>query len=242
MIAGDPPASAVALSIDNVWWEPSAPRETPADGNFGIYTETASHKDAGEFGLGEDGQFFVWEQTLVDNTQTPFEGAESVSLKSAPGQTWFGCAFTPNRKYNLTAFRYPESKLCFSLKTSSSTAFRVGMKSGNIAGVGQKWISFTSGSDPYGFVRDGQCIDRIRCQFHLKWIFEVSVLKFYRPTVRSILNWTIFIDRGGSPQIGDSNPPSVGIIRPANGDFCPGENVTIRPSRRCGRDDCQVEF
>ena len=30
------------------------------------------------------------------------------------------------------------------------------MKSGNIDGVGQKWITFQAGSDPYGFVRDGQ--------------------------------------------------------------------------------------
>jgi hypothetical protein len=42
------------------------------------------------------------------------------------------------------------------MKTSSSVAFMVGMKSGNIDGVGQKWIPFESGSDPYGFARDGQ--------------------------------------------------------------------------------------
>jgi hypothetical protein len=32
----------------------------------------------------------------------------------------------------------------------------IGMKSGNIDGIGQKWITFESGSDPYGFVRDGK--------------------------------------------------------------------------------------
>ena len=32
----------------------------------------------------------------------------------------------------------------------------IGMKSGNINGVGQKWITFKAGSDPYGFVRDGK--------------------------------------------------------------------------------------
>jgi hypothetical protein len=30
------------------------------------------------------------------------------------------------------------------------------MKSGNMDGVGQKWITFQAGSDLYGFVRDGQ--------------------------------------------------------------------------------------
>jgi hypothetical protein len=54
------------------------------------------------------------------------------------------------------------------LKTSSSVTFYVGMKSGNVigpdapwgantgpGGVGQFWIKFAPGSDPYGFVRDG---------------------------------------------------------------------------------------
>jgi len=41
------------------------------------------------------------------------------------------------------------------MKTTSTTPFLLGMKSGNIDGVGQKWITFQSGSDPYGFVRDG---------------------------------------------------------------------------------------
>jgi beta-glucanase (GH16 family) len=156
MIAGDPPASALNLSIDNVWWEPSVTRPKPANGSFGIYTETGSHKDAGEFTLGVDGNFFVWENTLVPNPPSPFEGTNSISLKSAPGPAWFGAAFTPNVKHDLSAFNNPNGKLQFAMKTSSSVTFMVGMKSGNIDGIGQKWITFQAGSDPYGFVRDGQ--------------------------------------------------------------------------------------
>ena len=78
-----------------------------------------------------------------------------MSLYSAPGLTWFGAAFTPTIKYNLSAFRYPESKLHFALKTSSTATFRLGMRSGNVDDIGQKWIEFAAGSDPYGFVRDG---------------------------------------------------------------------------------------
>ena len=70
--------------------------------------------------------------------------------------SWFGAAFTPNVKYNLTAFSPPNGKLRFAMKTSSATTFMIGMKSGNMDGVGQKWITFQAGSDPYGFVRDGQ--------------------------------------------------------------------------------------
>ncbi len=156
MIAGDPPAAAMNLSIDNVWWEPSVARPTPGGGNFGVFTETALHKTSGEFGLGVQGDFFIWEHTLVPITQSPAEGTQSISLQSAPGPTWFGAAFTPNVKFNLAAFNNPNGKLRFSMKTSSSVSFTVGMKSGNMDGVGQKWLSFQAGSDPYGFVRDGQ--------------------------------------------------------------------------------------
>ena len=123
MIAGDPPPAALNLSIDNVWWEPSVARPTPANGNFGVYTETGAHQDAGEFALGVDGDFFVWENTLVPGTQDPYEGSESISLQSAPGPTWFGAAFTPNVKHNLAAFDNPNGKLRFAMKTSASTTF-----------------------------------------------------------------------------------------------------------------------
>ncbi len=157
MLASDgSPASPLQLSIDNVWWEPSVARPAPGDGSFGVFTETAVHKTAGEFALGVQGNFFIWENTLVPAAQSPFEGSQSISLQSTPGLGWFGAAFTPNVKYDLSAFRPPQGKLRFSMKTSSSTTFMIGMKSGNIDGIGQKWINFQAGSDPYGFVRDGQ--------------------------------------------------------------------------------------
>lgn len=156
MIAGDPPAATVNFSIDNVYWTPDVARPTPENGNFGIFTENAAHKTAGEYQLGADGEFFIWEHTLLQGTPTPYEGANSLELHSAPGLNWFGAAFTPTIKYNLSAFRFPESKLHFALKTSSTVAFRIGMRSGNVDDIGQKWIPFTNGSDPYGFVRDGQ--------------------------------------------------------------------------------------
>ncbi|MCA9255687.1 MAG: hypothetical protein KDA33_08605, partial [Phycisphaerales bacterium] len=156
MFAGDPPAATVQFSIDNVRWTTSVAKPTPENGNFGIFTETPSNKTAGEFGLGVDGEFYIWENTLIDRPISPFEGSSSISLGSAPGPLWFGAAFTPNIKYDLTAFRYPDSKLRVAMKTTSPVKFQIGMKSGGINDIGQTWIDFVSGADPYGFARDGQ--------------------------------------------------------------------------------------
>jgi hypothetical protein len=111
---------------------------------------------AGSFALGVQGNFFIWANTMTATTQTPYEGSQDISLQSA-GLGWTGLAFTPNVKYNLSAFNYPGCQLQFAMKTKSSTPFTVGMQSGDMEGCGQKWLTFWGpGSDPYGFVRDGQ--------------------------------------------------------------------------------------
>lgn len=155
MIASDPSGANFDFSIDNIYWTPSVDRPTPENGNFGVFTEDPAHKTAGEYLLGQDGNFFIWEHTLNDRPQNPYEGSACLSFQSAPGLNWFGAAFTPTIKYNLSAFRFPESKLHFAMKTNSTVNFRIGMRSGNVDDIGQKWINFNNGSDPYGFVRDG---------------------------------------------------------------------------------------
>ena len=155
MVKGDAPTTTFDLAIDNVYWTPTRPLQRADNGSFGIYTETPAHQTAGAFTLGVDGQFFVWENTLVPGTPHPFDGTGCISLNSAAGLNWFGAAFTPNNKYNLSAFRYPTSTLHFAMKTSSIATFQIGLKTGNLDDIGQKWITFTAGSDPYGFARDG---------------------------------------------------------------------------------------
>ena len=156
MIAGDAPQAALKLSIDNVWWQPSVARPTPSQGNFGVYTESAGHRDAGTFAPGEDGNFYIWEKTLREERGQPYEGNASKRLRSTPGVNWFGAAFTPNVKHDLSAYDRPGARLHFCLKTRSTASFLIGMKSGNVDGLGQKWIRFQPGQEPYGFVRDGK--------------------------------------------------------------------------------------
>jgi len=156
MLRGIGQPGAFDIDVDNVYWSPSVPRPTPEYGNYGIYTETAAHKTAGEAVLGVDEDFWIWENTLQAMTPHPYEGTTCLSLQSTPGLNWFGAAFMPRIKHNLTAFRYPQSRLHFALKTTSTVTFKIGMKSGNVEHIGQKWITFANGQDPYGFVRDGQ--------------------------------------------------------------------------------------
>ncbi len=169
MFVGEPASGSATVAFDNIYWEPSVERPRPSNGNFGIFTETSEHQTAGSFELGVDGELFVWGETLIPVAQDPFEGEESLSFTSAPGLEWFGAAFTSAVKHDLTAWDNPNATLNFSMRTTSNTTFYVGMKSGNLigpppvwggnndgpGGVGQVWIQFSPGNDPYGFVRDG---------------------------------------------------------------------------------------
>jgi beta-glucanase (GH16 family) len=252
MIAGDA-AAAFNISLDNIYWSKSIERPTPANGNFGVFTENTAHKNAGAFALGADGNFFVWENTLVPRTKTPYEGTDSMSLQSAPGLTWFGAAFTPNVKHNLTAFRYSESRLHFALKTSSTVIFQIGMKSGNVDGIGQKWITFQNGSDPYGFVRDGiwHVIDipmtDISGEVDLSQVSQLFELLGTTGPITNIEIDDICFTGGGEPvwdEPGGNRAPTASITSPANGTiFSPGSDITINATASDSDGNVtQVEF
>ncbi|MEC9091948.1 MAG: hypothetical protein VX438_04525, partial [Planctomycetota bacterium] len=155
MIAGEAPGQPVRLSIDHVWWQPSGQRPRPVGSSFGVFTDQPAHRLAGAFKLGRDGNFFIWEKTLTQTRLKPFEGQHSIGLKSSGGP-WCGAAFTPNVKYDLSRFSRPSARLHFAIKTRSKKTFKIGMKSGNVKSVGQKWVTFKPGADPFGFKRNGE--------------------------------------------------------------------------------------
>jgi beta-glucanase (GH16 family) len=232
MLVGDAPSSVFDISIDNVYWAPSVERPVYSNGSFGIFTETASHKNAGEFALGAAGDFYIWDNTLTTRAQTPYEGSGSMSLQSVAGKTWFGLAFTPNIKHDLTAFRYPESKLHFALKTTSTTMFMVGMKSGNVEDIGQKWITFQSGSDPYGFVRDGQWhvveipMADIANAVDLSQVSQLFEILGINGAISNI-EFDDVCFTGGGASLGN-NSPTVSIDSPTNNQFFDAnDDITI---------------
>ncbi|HBG26800.1 MAG: hypothetical protein A2Y10_05430 [Planctomycetes bacterium GWF2_41_51] len=235
MIAGDAPASALNLSIDNVYWTESVERPTPANGNFGVLTETAAHKTSGEFMPTINGDIFVWENTLAAATQHPYEGSGCLSFASTPGLTWFGAAITPNIKYNLTAFSYPESKLRFALKTSSTVTFMIGMKSGNVEDIGQKWITFAAGNDPYGFVRDGNWhvieipMADISNAVDLSQVSQLFEILGTNGPISGIEIDDICFTGGGSPISGGNTAPTISITNPTEGQiFNINDDITIQ--------------
>ncbi|MFA0812878.1 discoidin domain-containing protein [Microbulbifer epialgicus] len=152
MLRGDAPVEAFTLSIDDVYFSESLDKMAPT-GTFSLYSETVEANST--FELGTDGNLYIWEGTLLETTSSPFEGSKSLSYTSA-GAGWFGMSFTADSYYDLSAFDNDSATLNFALKSSSGTNFQIGMKSGSIDNVEQKWIDFTNGADPYGFARDGK--------------------------------------------------------------------------------------
>ncbi|WP_444911311.1 discoidin domain-containing protein [Microbulbifer sp. PAAF003] len=152
MVRGDAPSEAFTLSFDDIYFSESVDKTAPT-GTFSIYSETTEADST--FELGTDGNLYIWGDTLIETSPSPYEGSESLSYTSS-GAGWFGMAFTADYYYDLSAFDHDTATLNFALKSSSTTTFQIGMKSGSVGDIGQKWIEFTNGSDPYGFTRDGE--------------------------------------------------------------------------------------
>jgi len=154
-MSGPAPSAAFEIAVDNIYLTESQPLAAPQDGSFGIYTETASNTSAGALAEGQDSDLFVWEGTLSLSHGNPIEGDSALNLASN-GMGWFGMGFAARTGFDLSAFDNDEAALNFSMRTTDQTEFRIGMKSGNVQNIGQTWVTFAPGNDPYGFVRDGQ--------------------------------------------------------------------------------------
>ena len=118
----------------------------PAQGNYGLFT-TSSVAD--EFTLGTDGDLYVWEQTLVEGPAQTYNGQPALSYVTN-NLGWFGFGFTADQLHDLSAFA--GGNLHLAMKSSATETLNLSINLGLAAGT----IVFESGSDPYGFTRDGQ--------------------------------------------------------------------------------------
>jgi beta-glucanase (GH16 family)/PKD repeat protein len=113
---------------------------------FGIYTENAQITT--KLVYEQDANLYLWNNLANLPGATPYEGAEVLALRAAPGN-WFGFGVA-NAVKNLTHFA--NGSLKFHMKTSSTATFKVGIKSV----TAESWRDFINGQNQYGLVRDGQ--------------------------------------------------------------------------------------
>lgn len=144
------PTTSVTMLLDEIYFssQPASgyTKYVPAIGNYGIYTTSTV---ADEFTLGTDGDLYIWEQTLVDGATLTYNGQPALNYVHN-NKGWFGLGFTADEQIDLSAFE--TGNLHLAMKSSSTETLNLTINIGLAAGT----VVFTSGSDPYGFARDGQ--------------------------------------------------------------------------------------
>ncbi|MCK7598589.1 family 16 glycosylhydrolase [Microbulbifer sp. CAU 1566] len=157
-MSGPAPAEPFDIAVDNIYLTESEPLAAPENGSFGIHTESEANTTAGALMEGVDSDLFVWEGTLTMTHGNAIEGESALNLAST-GRGWFGMGFAAREGFDLSAFDNGDAALHFSMRSTDQTEFRIGLKSGNVQNIGQTWVTFAPGSDPYGFARDGEWHD-----------------------------------------------------------------------------------
>jgi beta-glucanase (GH16 family) len=117
-------------------------------GDFGIYTDTTPVDD--ELVASVSSEIYVWEETLVDGTVPPFEGANGLSWQTA-GKGWFGAGIMAIQPLNL--FDFGEGDLRFRIRIPAHVTFKIGIID---AWGNQSYITFPAHTTAYGLVRDGE--------------------------------------------------------------------------------------
>ena len=141
--------------FDEIYWSENAPenRVRPVGNQLGVYTDRVC--DAGTFNPANDGAIFIWNKgngALAPGV--PFEGANAFTF-TAPAAQWYGFSYTPSKLFDLSAFAKGHLHIALKVPASSTSDFKIGLKSPGGTAVRESWIKFKNGSDPYGMLRDG---------------------------------------------------------------------------------------
>jgi len=157
MVAGAGVVTPGAVfEFDEISWTQDDPANVvrPAGTRFGVLTERAC--DAGSFTPPADGAVDAWNPgNGALSVGAPAEGTSALAM-TAPAAQWWGLGLTAGRLYDLSAFANGHLHLSLAVPASTTTDFKLGLKSPGGQNVRESWIRFARGADPYGLVRDGQ--------------------------------------------------------------------------------------
>jgi len=134
------------LSIDEVVWTESA---TSLD-YYGIFTENDGVST--RFLLNDvTGHIFIWNNSMSPLVGAPsYEGTDVLAFSSNPTAAWYGFGLFDDNSVDLSFFA--DGYLHLSMKTTSTNEFWIGI--GGAKNTEAK-ITFKTGTEPYGFKRDG---------------------------------------------------------------------------------------
>jgi beta-glucanase (GH16 family) len=119
----------------------------PEIGTFGLFTDSTT-VDA-ELIPGVSSEIYVWEETLVGDTEPPYEG-ENVLSWSTNQKGWFGAGIMSIQPLNL--FDFGEGHLKFNIKIPADVSFKIGIID---AWGNQNYVEFPANQTKYGLLRDG---------------------------------------------------------------------------------------
>lgn len=124
----------------------------PPTGNYyGVFTDNTAITE--KFVIDDvTNHLYTWDNSLFAIDGAPsYEGDDLLAFYAPASRTWYGFGLTSDAGVDLT--HYAGGFLHFALRTSSASNFWVGV-GGN--GTTEARFNFNNGSDPYGFVRNGQ--------------------------------------------------------------------------------------
>lgn len=117
---------------------------------FGVFTDLTATDNA--FGIGEDSEVYVFEETLIGSNEPPFEGQNVLAFNTEPSKGWFGAGITSLFGKNMLRF-VENGVLKFKIKIPSDIPFIIGVND-NFTNSAE--VLFPAGETKYGLVRNGE--------------------------------------------------------------------------------------
>ncbi|MBN1925109.1 MAG: hypothetical protein JW798_04670 [Prolixibacteraceae bacterium] len=134
------------LSIDEVIYSETE----PVSGLYGIYTNNPQISE--KFAIDNvNGHLYNWDNTVSFNNLIPsYEGEDVLSFRSQGNAGWWGWGIFSDNPLNFSDF--DNGYLHLSLNSKSSETFNIAIHGANDT---RGEVTFQNGSDPFGFIRDG---------------------------------------------------------------------------------------